>query len=32
MAHVKTSDGYDVKVPGMGQVNYNTVAGSIGLA
>lgn len=32
MAHIKTADGYDVKVPGMGQVNYNTVAGSIGLA
>lgn len=32
MSHVKTSDGYDVKVPSMGQVNYNTVAGSLGLA
>ena len=32
MAHVKTTDGYDVKVPGMGQVTYNTVAGSAGLA
>ena len=32
MAHIKTSEGYDVKVPSMGQVNYNTVAGSIGLA
>ncbi|MBO7234084.1 MAG: hypothetical protein J6V13_03745 [Paludibacteraceae bacterium] len=30
--HVKTTDGYDVKVPNQGQVNYNTVAGSIGLA
>lgn len=30
--HVKTSEGYDVKIPGQGQVNYNTVAGSIGLA
>lgn len=32
MAHIKTSDGYDVKVPNMGQVTYNTVAGSAGLA
>ena len=32
MAHVKTSDGYDVKVPNMGKVTYNTVAGSAGLA
>lgn len=32
MSHVKTIDGYDVKVPSMGQVAYNTVAGSIGLA
>lgn len=32
MAHVKTSDGYDVKVPNQGQVTYNTVAGSAGLA
>lgn len=32
MSHVKTIDGYDVKVPSMGQVNYNTVAGSLGLA
>lgn len=32
MSHVKTIDGYDVKVPSMGQVNYNTVASSIGLA
>jgi hypothetical protein len=32
MAHVKTTDGYDVKVPHMGQVTYNTVAGSAGLA
>lgn len=30
--HVKTTDGYDVKVPSQGQVNYNTVAGSLGLA
>ena len=32
MAHVKTTDGYDVKVPHQGQVTYNTVAGSAGLA
>lgn len=32
MSMVKSSEGYDVKVPGMGQVNYNTVAGSAGLA
>lgn len=32
MTHVKSVDGYDVKVPSMGQVNYNSVAGSLGLA
>ena len=32
MAHIKTSEGYDVKVPNQGQVTYNTVAGSAGLA
>jgi hypothetical protein len=32
MSHVKTTDGYDVKVPSQGQVSYNTVAGSLGLA
>lgn len=32
MSHVKTTDGYDVKVPHQGQVTYNTVAGSAGLA
>ena len=32
MAHVKTSEGYDVKIPNQGQVTYNTVAGSAGLA
>lgn len=32
MAHVKSSDGYDVKIPNQGQVTYNTVAGSAGLA
>lgn len=32
MSHyVKTNGGYDVKVPSMGQVNYNTVAGSLGI-
>ena len=30
--YVKSTDGYDVKVPSMGQVSYNTVAGSLGLA
>lgn len=32
MAHVKTMDGYDVKVPNQGQVTYDTIAGSAGLA
>ena len=32
MSHVKTTEGYDVKVPNQGQVTYNTVAGSAGLA
>ena len=32
MSHVKTADGYDVKVPSQGQVTYNSVAGSAGLA
>ena len=32
MSHVKTTDGYDVKVPSQGQVTYNSVAGSAGLA
>ena len=32
MTHIKSSEGYDVKVPSMGQVNYNSVAGSLGLA
>lgn len=30
--YVKTNGGYDVKVPSKGQVDYNTVAGSLGLA
>lgn len=32
MSHIKTTEGYDVKVPSQGQVTYNTVAGSAGLA
>ena len=32
MAHVKTIDGSEVKVPSQGQVTYNSVAGSAGLA
>lgn len=32
MSHVKTTDGYDVRVPSQGQVTYNSVAGSAGLA
>ena len=32
MSHVKTTDGYDVEVPQQGQVTYNSVAGSLGLA
>ena len=32
MTHVKDVNGYDVKVPSMGQANYNSVAGSLGLA
>ena len=29
---VKSSDGYEVKVPSQGQVTYNSVAGSLGIA
>ena len=29
---VKTSDGYEVKVPSQGEVSYGTVAGSLGIA
>lgn len=29
---VKSTDGYDVKVPSQGQVSYNSVAGSLGIA
>jgi hypothetical protein len=32
MSHVKTIDGYDVKVPSNGQVNLNTVLGALGTA
>lgn len=32
MSQIKTTEGYDVKVPSQGQVTYNTVAGSAGLA
>jgi hypothetical protein len=33
MSHyVKSQEGYDVRIPSNGQVNYNTVAGSLGLA
>lgn len=32
MSHVKTNEGYDVKIPSQGQVTYDTVAGSAGLA
>lgn len=30
--HVKTSDGYDVKVPSQGEVTYGTIGGSLGIA
>ena len=33
MSHmVKDEHGYDVKVPSQGQVSYNSVAGSLGIA
>lgn len=32
MSHIKTSEGYDVKIPNQGQVTYNSIAGSAGLA
>lgn len=32
MSHVKTSEGYDVKIPSQGQVNFNTVGASAGIA
>lgn len=30
--YVKSTDGYDVRVPSQGQVDYGTVAGSLGIA
>lgn len=30
--HVKSTDGYDVRVPSQGEVSYGTVAGSLGIA
>ena len=32
MSHIKTAEGYDVKIPSQGQLDYATVAGSLGLA
>ena len=32
MTHIKSSEGYDVKVPSQGEVTYGTVAGSLGIA
>ena len=32
MTHLKSSEGYDVKVPSQGEVTYGTVAGSLGIA
>jgi hypothetical protein len=32
MTHVKSTEGYDVKVPSQGEVTYGTVAGSLGIA
>ena len=32
MSHIKTAEGYDVKVPSQGEVTYGTVAGSLGIA
>lgn len=33
MSHyVKSTDGYDVKVPSQGEISYGTVAGSLGIA
>ena len=32
MSYVKTAEGYDVKIPSQGQLDYATVAGSLGLA
>lgn len=32
MSHVKTAEGYDVKIPSQGQVNLNSVLGALGTA
>ena len=32
MTHIKTSEGYDVKVPSQGEVTYGTVGASSGIA
>lgn len=32
MDHVKTTDGYDVKIPSQGEVTYGTVGASAGIA
>jgi hypothetical protein len=32
MTHIKTNEGFDVKIPSQGQVTYNSVAGSLGIA
>lgn len=32
MTHIKTSEGYDVKVPNQGEVTYGTVGASLGIA
>ena len=32
MTHIKSAEGYDVKVPSQGEVTYGTVAGSLGIA
>ena len=32
MAHVKTTDGYDMKVPSQGQANFNSVGAGAGIA
>ena len=32
MSHVKTSEGYDVKVPTQGQANFNSVGAGAGIA
>lgn len=32
MTHIKSAEGYDVKVPSQGEVTYGTIAGSLGIA